>query len=160
MKAYTGNKGIALLILIRGARRSWVFSVRPQTLYLKERTWVPILQNTRPATELVRTFGKEKNLFPLKGFELLLFGPYSGLVLSMLSWFSRPQISSSVVFYSLVSGWSLLISRLVKAFCWRVPLYSLRFIVTACHKLILPWKFPLLRKIRTIVSSQFYVCPM
>jgi len=128
MKAYTGSKGMALLILIRGARRSWVFSVRSQMLYLKERAWVPILQNTRPATELVRTLGKQKNLFPLKWFELLLFGPYSGLVLSMLSWLSRPQVSSSAVFYCLISGWSLLIPRLVKTFCRWVCLYSLRLL--------------------------------
>jgi hypothetical protein len=52
-----------------------MFSVMPQPLYLKEKTWVPILQSTWPAPELIWTLGKAKNLFPLKGFELRTIWP-------------------------------------------------------------------------------------
>ena len=79
--------------------------------------------------------------------------------LSMLSWLSRPQVRSSTVFYSLICARSLLILRIVKKLIEWVCLCSLRFIVTACHKLSLLCKFPLLRQIRTVASSQFHVYP-
>jgi hypothetical protein len=68
MKAYTGRKCIALLILNPGTRRKCVVNLMPRLLYPQQRTLVS-KEEAAGSQSCSGHFGEEKNLLPLLGFE-------------------------------------------------------------------------------------------
>jgi len=71
-EAFRGNGGIAPLILNLRATWWWVANFMPRPLYLRERSWYPL---NRWVPEPVWTFGKEKNVPLLPGFQLRTIQP-------------------------------------------------------------------------------------